>query len=283
MDRREFLAAAGAASTVAVAGCSSAGSDSDPTEGTASGAPFEHPGTIEETMVANGDYPDDGDPADGRPPAFPDPPESPGVDPDALETISVNDESVRLLPIEDARAWFLRAEARFVDARGLDQYVRSHLYGSVLSPAQQGSTGGGIDGWPTDVRIVAYCGCPHHLSSLRAAGLQKAGYENVYVIDEGFREWSDQGYPMAGTAFGEADDAALSEWRIDGEVAAEYAGEYAWASVDRQYEAAPIGDDGRFSIHLRFAGVDADTEVRVSTPAFTRTRPLGELAESTVR
>ena len=277
MDRREFLATLGAASTVAVAGCSSDDA------GETGGAPFEHPGSIDETMVANGDYPDDGDPTDGRPPAFPDPPESPGVDPDALETLTANDEAVRLLPIESARAWYLRAEARFVDARGLRQYTRSHLYGSVLSPAQQGSTAGGIDGWPTDARIVAYCGCPHHLSSLRAAGLQKAGYEDVYVIDEGFREWSDHGYPMAGTAFGESDDAALSEWRIDGEVAAEYAGEYAWASVDRQYEAAPIGDDGRFSIHLRFAGVDADTEVRVSTPAFTRTRPLGELAESTVR
>ncbi|MFC6737676.1 hypothetical protein ACFQEQ_15640, partial [Halolamina salina] len=65
MDRREFLAALGAASTVAAAGCSSDGS----------GAPFEHPGTIDETMVANGDYPDDGDPADGLPPEFPDPPE----------------------------------------------------------------------------------------------------------------------------------------------------------------------------------------------------------------
>ncbi|QKY19498.1 rhodanese-like domain-containing protein [Halolamina sp. CBA1230] len=277
MDRREYLAALGTASTVAVAGCSSGGGSSG------GDAPFEHPGTIDETMVANGDYPDDDDPADGLPPEFQNPPESPGVDPDALETISVNDETVQLLPIEDARAWFLRSEARFVDARGLDQYTRSHLYGSVLSPAQQGSTGGGIEGWPTDGRIVAYCGCPHHLSSLRAAGLQKAGYESVYVIDEGFREWSDQGYPMAGTAFGEGDDAELSEWRIDGEIAADYAGEYAWATVGRQYEAAPIGDDGRFSLHLYFAGVDADTDVRVSTPAFTRTRPLGEVGEGPLR
>lgn len=285
MNRREYLATAGAASTALLAGCTFVdGGDTSVDDGTSSGnAPFEHPGTLEETFVANGDYPDDTDPADGYPPEFPDPPASPDVDPDALETISVNGETVRLLPIDAARAWFLRSEARFVDARGLRQYTRSHLYGSALSPAQQDSVGGGIDGWDTDARIVAYCGCPHHLSSVRAAGLQKAGYEDVSVIDEGFLEWSDRGYPMAGTAFGDDDSAELSEWRIDGEVDPEHAGEYAWASVDRQYEAAPIGDDGSFSIHLRFAGVDAETPVRVSTPAFTRTRPLGELAGGTVR
>jgi len=275
VNRREYLAALGAASTAALAGCGSGGDESGE-------APFEHPGTLEETFVANGDYPDDTDPADGYPPEFPDPPAAPDVDPDALETLSVNDETVRLLPIDDAEAWFRRSSARFVDARGLDQYTRSHLYGSVLSPAQQGSTGGGIEGWPTDERVVAYCGCPHHLSSVRAAGLQKAGFEDVYVIDEGFVEWSDREYPMAGTKFGDGDAAALSEWRLDGRIDPAYAGEYAWASAGRQYEAAPVGDDGGFSIHLRFAGVDAGTPVRVSTPTFTRTRPLGELAEGTI-
>ena len=286
MNRREYLAALGAASTTLLAGCASdpGGVDTAVDGGTPSGdAPFEHPGTLEETFVANGDYPEDEDPADGYPPAFPDPPESPNVDPDALETLSVNGETVKLLPIDAARAWYLRAEARFVDARGERQYTRSHLYGSVLSPAQQNSVGGGIEGWDTDERVVAYCGCPHHLSSLRAAGLQKAGFEDVYVIDEGFVEWSDQSYPMAGTRFGDGGSAELSEWQIDGEVDSKHAGEYAWATVDRQYEAAPIGDDGGFSIHLRFSDVDADTPVRVSTPAFTRTRPLGDLAGGTVR
>jgi rhodanese-related sulfurtransferase len=286
MNRREYLAAVGTTSTALLAGCTSDGDgvDTSVDDGTPSGnAPFEHPGTLDETFVANGDYPDDSDPADGYPPEFPDPPESPNVDPDALETLSVNGETVRLLSIDAARAWFLRSEARFVDARGERQYTRSHLYGSVLSPAQQDSIGGGIEGWTTDERTVAYCGCPHHLSSVRAAGLQKAGFEDVYVIDEGFRVWADEGYPMAGTAFGDGGSAELSEWRIDGEVDTKYAGEYAWATVDRQYEAAPIGADGSFSIHLRFADVDADTPVRVSTPAFTRTRPLGELAGGTVR
>ncbi|GAB7093231.1 hypothetical protein JCM30237_03830 [Halolamina litorea] len=286
MDRRAFLAALGVASTTAVAGCASSGVDTAAPgsgEGTPTGAPFEHPGTLDETFVTNGDYPDDSDPADGLPPAFPDPPDAPGIDTAALATLSVNDETVRLLPIDAARAWYLRGSARFVDARGLTQYTRSHLYGSVLSSAQQGSTGGGIDGWGTDERVVAYCGCPHHLSSVRAAGLQKAGFTDVYVIDEGFREWVDRGYPMAGTAFGDGGSAAVSEWRLDGEVDADYAGEYAWASVGRQYEAAPIGDDGAFSIHLRFSGVDAETPVRVSTPAFTRTGPLGEFADGTIR
>lgn len=290
VKRREYLSGAGLLSTVALAGCSSSDgvdvsveTSADGGADTAGSAPYEHPGTLEQSFTTNGDYPSDGDPADGYPPAFPDPPAAPDVDEDALETISVNDESVRLLPIETARAWYLRSDARFVDARGERQYTRSHLYGSVLSPAQQGSIGGGIPEWGTDERIVTYCGCPHHLSSVRAAGLQKAGYENVYVIDEGFIEWSDQEYPMAGTAFGDETASSLSEWELTGEVAADHAGAYAWATADRQYEAAPIGDGGTFSIHLRFADVGAGTPIEVSTPAFTRTAPLGELAEGTIR
>lgn len=280
MHRRSFLSGIGLSATAALAGCTSEGNT-----GTQAGgdAPFEHPGTLEETFVANGDYPADGDPGDGYPPEFPDPPAAPDVDDDALETLTVNDETVRLVSIDTARAWYLRSEARFVDARGLTQYNRSHLYGSVLSTAQQDSDGGGIDGWPTEDRIVTYCGCPHHLSSLRAAGLSKAGYGNVYVIDEGFGEWSDREYPMAGTTFGDQTSSSVSEWQLEGVTAADHGGEYAWASAGRQYEAAPIGDDGSFSIHLKFSDVTEQSPVQVSTPEYTLTRPLGELASTTIR
>ena len=308
MKRRVFLSTVGLGTVSGLAGCSSSpesqeesdgspGTDADGPTSTATDAndspdgtedvplgpaPFEHPGTLDTTFVANGDYPTDETPADGFPPAFPDPPSRPDVDESAFATKGVNGESVTLVPIDVAVAWYRRAEARVVDARGLRQYERSHVYGSVLSTAQQESDGGGIEGWGTEDRILTYCGCPHHLSSLRAAGLQKAGYEHVYAIDEGFGEWSDRGYPMAGTAFGTETQGSVSEWTIEGAVDDHYAGEYAWAQADRQYEAAPIGSDGGFTLHLKFADVTSDTAVQVSTPAFTVTRPLGELASGVV-
>jgi rhodanese-related sulfurtransferase len=161
-----------------------------------------------------------------------------------------------------------------VDARGLDQYRTAHIYGAVNSPAQRGSSGGGISGWDKDDRILCYCGCPHHLSSIRAAGLQKAGFSNVYVFDEGFNVWVNQGLPMRGTSF-----AARKARVLTGRVDEQYAGEYAWAVATEsdKREAAPIADDGSFEIHLRFAGLTEATPIRVTTPAFEVTRPLGEL------
>lgn len=279
MDRRTLLTAGAAGLAAGLAGCSGlVGGDNGGGD-----APFEHPGTLGETFATNADYPADGDPADGLPPAFPDPPEAPDVDPSGFETLEVNGETVRLAPIDVVEAWYRRAAARFVDARGLDQYTRAHVYGGVLSTATRESTGGGIDGWPTDGRVVTYCGCPHHLSSLRAAGLQKAGFSEVYAIDEGFGVWSERGYPMAGTAFADATSSDVSEWVVEGTVAARFAGEYAWAAVDRQYEAAPIAADGSFALHLRFAGVTGETPVRISTPAWTVTRPLADLSSGVLR
>ena len=45
-------------------------------------------------------------------------------------------------------------------------------------------------------RIVAYCGCPRHLSTLSAEALGKMGYENVSVLYEGYWHWKDNGFPI---------------------------------------------------------------------------------------
>jgi rhodanese-related sulfurtransferase len=261
-------------------GC--AGGDSDTPSGNDAAsqtdtAPFEHPGTLSTTFAVNGDYPTDEDPADGRPPAFADQPTRPVVDPDSFETLDVNGETVRLAPIDIVERWYRRGEIRVVDARGLEQYEQAHVYGAVLSPAQRDSVGGGIDGWPSDDRVVTYCRCPHHLSSIRAAGLQKAGFEEVYAIDEGFGVWAERSYPMAGRAFTSDNQASVQQWSIDGSVDSRYAGEYVWATVDRQYEAAPVQSDGRYQLHLQFTGVSPETLVRVQTPTRTLEGPLGEL------
>lgn len=280
MRRRTLLALAGTGVAAALAGCT--GQDGTPTDGDgtarAGSAPFEHPGTMDATFATNGDYPPDEAPGDGYPPAFDDAPPSPDADPSSFETLSVNGETVRLAPIDVVRAWYRRREARFVDARGPGQYERAHVYGAVLSTAQQESAGGGIEAWPTGDRAVTYCGCPHHLSSVRAAGLQKAGFSRVFALDDGFGEWANRGYPMDGTQFAQATRQDVSEWTLRGTVPARYAGEYAWAAAGRQYEAAPIRGDGSFTLRLRFADVTGESLVRVATPAYAVERPLAELA-----
>ncbi len=274
----------GAGVGAGLAGC--AGGESDTPSGddgssSTDTAPFEHPGTLSTTFATNGEYPPDENPEDGRPPAFEDRPSSADADTDSFETLDVNGEAVGLAPIDVVEQWYRRGTTRFVDARGLEQYERAHVYGAVLSPAQRDSVGGGIDGWPSDDRVVTYCGCPHHLSSIRAAGLKKAGFTDVYALDEGFvgREgsWSDSGYPMAGTAFVADSQASVQQWTISGSVDSQYAGEYVWATVDRQYEAAPVQSDGSYQLHLQFTGISAETTVEVTTPAESVARPLGEL------
>lgn len=301
MNRRSFLTTTGVGALAGLTGCLGGSDDGSPsgpgTEPTgpatdeptatdqpteSSGAPFEHPGTLDQTFATNGDYPEDDNPADGYPPAFEDPPEAPDADPSSFETTEENGETVRLAPVDVVIDWYYRGDARFVDARGLRQYQTAHIYGAVFSRAQGDSTGGGIDDWSTDDRVITYCGCPHHLSSLRAAGLQKAGFSEVYAIDEGFYEWSDRGNPMAGTAFRSETAADVETWNLEGATDPSHAGAYAWASAGRQYEAAPIDDDGRFSLTLHFSEVTAETSVEVSTPEFSVTQALGELADGPV-
>lgn len=253
--------------------------DQSSTESTeSSGAPFEHPGTLDQSFATNGEYPSDAAPADGRPPDFSEQPAEPDVDPSTFETLEVNGESVRLVPIDVAHTWYRRGDVRVVDARGLDSYTQAHIYGAVFSKYQDGSTGGGIDGWDTADRVVTYCMCPHHMSTVRAAGLQKAGYSDVYAIDEGFRPWFQREYPMAGTSFARTSQAQLSKWTIQGTVPSAYTGGTARAATGRQYEERPIRADGSYELDLYFWNVDESTPVEVSTPAYTVTRPLGELS-----
>ena len=289
MKRRTAVRAVGLGILGGLAGCLGSSGDGSgtrtetetATETPTQGSPFEHPGTLDATFATNGDYPSDDDPADGRPPGFGDQPSAPDVEPSSFETLEVNGETVRLAPVDVVAAWYRRREARFVDARGLDQYTRAHVYGGVWSPAMRDSAGGRVDAWPADDRVVTYCGCPHHLSSIRAAGLQKGGHTEVYALSEGFRRpggWSGSDYPMAGTAFRSGSQAAVSTWTIRGAVDAAHAGEYVWVEAARQYEAAPIGGDGRYAVTLHFADVTADTPVTLTTPTDVVTRPLGDLA-----
>jgi rhodanese-related sulfurtransferase len=247
MKRRAFLASS-ALGGVALAGCLQGGGATTPTAET-DGYPPESTG-------------------DDRPPER-------EIDTAAFGHVEVDGTQVPLAPLDVAYYWFRRREARFADARGQRQYERSRILGAVLSTAGRNSPDDPVKAWPKGDRIVCYCGCPHHLSSIRAAAAIDAGYESVFVIDEGFWAWHDSGYPMAGNDVGDQP----ASYAVSGRVAPAHAGEMVRVSHEPtgQLEAAPVDADGSYTVHLRFSGVARDSMLTVATPEETVRRPLGEL------
>lgn len=258
MNRRKYLASAGAL-TIGLSGCLGGKSDSGTTD----------------------PDPDDGYPAES---AVESTPESRDVDTGSFETITAGGVDVPLVPVDVAHYWYQRREARFADARGSRQYDSSHVTGAVLSSARKAEDWSSsradapTASWPKDGRIVCYCGCPHHLSSLRAGEFISKDYEEVYAIDEGFYGWRDKGYPTTGSS------ADRASYVIRGRTDPDDAGQYAWAShAERdQQEAAPIEDDGSYRLHLHFTDLDAAAPIYLQTPSYDLTAPLGDLVDTVV-
>ncbi|WP_439027956.1 rhodanese-like domain-containing protein [Haloarchaeobius sp. DT45] len=203
-----------------------------------------------------------------------------GTSPEGYETISVDGEQIALVPVDETYQWYQNDEAKFADARGKEQYDEAHITGAVSSPVQTAIDGSPVGDWAKDARIVTYCGCPHHLSSMRAAELQKAGYTRVYVIDEGFYEWTDRGYPVTGAS-------AKQEFQIRGQTDPEYAGEMVmlWLQTDERaepLEAAPVQPDGSYTMTVHFGGVTTESAVSLEAPDYELQTTLGALTEQVV-
>lgn len=287
--RRRFIHAAGASAVFALAGCSSDGNGSGstedggtPTEGTESPTAT---GTENDEYVGprNGDdLPKDPNPKDGYPPEFESVPEERDIDTDSFETLERGEYEIKLVPTDVAYYWYVRGEARFADTRSESEFEVSHVFGSVLSPA-----GDGVDlpddpalEWPQGDRIVTYCDCPHHLAALRAASLKNRGYEEVYALDEGFGDWRDRNFPLAGEDVGRVPPVRV----INGKTPQRHEGEYAWAYHEDsdQREATPIQADGSYELRTKFVDVNADSTVRVETPAYNVTGTFEELTAGTI-
>lgn len=83
------------------------------------------------------------------------------------------------------------------DVRGQISYDESHIKGSLSKPIP--ITPALMMGIPKEAKIVTYCGCPHHLSSIAAEQITGMGYKDVHVLDEGFWYWKDHKYPLEET------------------------------------------------------------------------------------
>lgn len=271
MHRRSFLAtgAGSIASATLLAGCIDGVTGGDDGDG-------------ESNEVLPGSTPDQEISRAGLAPD-PEDVEPTPIDIDDLDTKEMFGVDVPLLPIDVAYDWYRPQEARFVDARGQQQYEASHVSGAVLSPAPGGyETDDPSEAWPTTERIVTYCTCPHVLSSERAANLIQNGYEAVFALDDGFGEWYDRDYPM-GSVQASASIGPLR--RVSGSVDPAHAGEYVQlrhASSD-QREPAVIGEDGSFEVTFRFVELEADDTLVLETPARTRRGTVAELSEETTR
>ncbi|WP_121744167.1 rhodanese-like domain-containing protein [Natronorubrum halophilum] len=247
MNRRQVLTAGAAMAATVVAGCLSG--DGDVEQG------------------------------DGYGPESDTVPDERSIDTDAYETQTFEGVEVPLAPITDVYYWYQRRESRIADARGADQFKESRIVGAAFSKAPDGVDDDPTDDWATDDRIVTYCGCPHHLSGLRAASLIDDGYEEVYALDEGFQAWIDQGYPIEGT---EVSSERVS-YEIRGQSDPAYAGEMVWLEqldADRA-EAAPIADDGSYTLQLHYAG-STDSPFRVEAPDYATEGTLEELTSDTI-
>jgi len=92
----------------------------------------------------------------------------------------------------------LEKKQRFVllDTRPASAWQRSHIPGAVPMPYYRDKSRAG-ENLPNDgTWIVAYCACPHAASDSVIDSLQKLGYENLAVIDEGILRWTALGLPV---------------------------------------------------------------------------------------
>jgi rhodanese-related sulfurtransferase len=197
------------------------------------------------------------------------------------DSTTTDGRSVPLAPLSDAFEWYESGRARFVDARSRAAYRRSHVEGAVWSPARDGrERDDPVAEWAPDTLVVTYCGCPHHLSSMRAAALVDAGYERVAALDEGFWAWQDAGHPVVGGAPNHEPTLRVVEGRTD----PSFAGEWAWARHDPsgQREVTPIDADGSYALKVRFADVASGESIRISTPDYELSAPIGSLATNVV-
>jgi hypothetical protein len=110
--------------------------------------------------------------------------------------------------------------------------------------------------------IVTYCDCPHAMAEEAARYLRAAGYDNVFVLDEGFGFWKDRKYPVT------VAPKKASQFRrilLRGTATGLQPGTrvYAHHRDSDQWEAGAVAADGRFELHVPLYGLSGDIELDV--------------------
>lgn len=105
----------------------------------------------------------------------------------------------RFVSVEQvARALAAKQRMIIVDARPPSEWRRVHIAGAVSIPYHDMKR---LDEVPRDdTWVIAYCGCPHHLSGIVVDELRSRGHAHAAVLDEGINEWHRRGLPIAAAA-----------------------------------------------------------------------------------
>lgn len=92
----------------------------------------------------------------------------------------------------------IKDSARLIilDARSKAAWHQTHIPGSISIPYYQ-DPDSFLKLFPNDgTWIVAYCACPHAVSTSVVNSLRRQGYKNTAVLDEGILVWAQRGYPV---------------------------------------------------------------------------------------
>jgi len=105
----------------------------------------------------------------------------------------------RYVPMEQVAA-ALKNKNRIVllDTRTSSEWHNAHIPGAIPIPyyISEDKVSKGLPN--DDTWIIAYCSCPHAASDKVINMLRKKGYKYTAVIDEGFFNWINAGYPIIG-------------------------------------------------------------------------------------
>ncbi len=105
----------------------------------------------------------------------------------------------RYVPMEQvAKALKEKNKIILLDTRTSSEWHNAHIPGAIPIPyyISEAKVAKGLP--KDDTWIIAYCSCPHAASDKVIDMLRKKGYKNTAVIDEGFFNWINAGYPIIG-------------------------------------------------------------------------------------
>jgi cytochrome c oxidase cbb3-type subunit 3 len=105
----------------------------------------------------------------------------------------------RYVPMEQV-AEALKNKNRMVilDTRTTSEWHNAHIPGAVPVPYYISENEVAKDLPKDDTWIIAYCSCPHAASDKIINMLRRQGFKYTAVIDEGFFNWINAGYPVMG-------------------------------------------------------------------------------------
>jgi len=106
---------------------------------------------------------------------------------------------VPLLDAKQARKLFDDGQAIFLDTRGKEDYLQSHVKGALLLPdkTKEEHFPQVQPLLPEESKIVLYCHGPDCEMAEHVAGfLVQWGYKNLTIMTSGFPAWEEAGYPV---------------------------------------------------------------------------------------